>query len=202
MDQFHFLSRTAGRRCVRGAAGLAVALALGGCSVDLAQFRPDLDKLKETVAPRDLNVFQRRAPMTGTAVTAEDLVGPDGRCAFDPAPTPSAVLNFTAGPATERGPVGAPAPAQPEAPGAPALTRGVALGMTECEVVRVAGYTSQVEIGANERGQRSTVLTYAGGPRPGVYRFTGGRLVSVERGPEPPPAAKPAKPARKQKTAG
>jgi len=47
-----------------------------------------------------------------------------------------------------------------------------------------------------------------GGPRPGVYSFVEGRLKSMERGPEPPPApktakkpAKPAKPATKPRQA-
>jgi len=45
------------------------------------------------------------------------------------------------------------------------------------------------------------VLTYTGGPLPGVYRFSVGRLVAIERAPGPPPTAakpqKPAKPAKK-----
>ena len=65
--------------------------------------------------------------------------------------------------------------------------------MTECDVVRRAGPVEQRDLGVNERGERSLVLTYLKGPWPGIYRFTGGRLVSIERAPTPPPAA-PAKP--------
>jgi hypothetical protein len=70
--------------------------------------------------------------------------------------------------------------------------------MTECQVVRVAGYTDRVEIGADPRGQRAVTLTYLSGDRPGIYRFVGGRLASMERVAEP---AQPKKPQRATKTA-
>ena len=79
------------------------------------------------------------------------------------------------------------------------MRRGVGLGMTECDVVRAVGHTDRMEISANERGQRSVVLTYPGGERPGIYRFVGGQLVAIERTGEPPPTAKP--PAKGKKTA-
>lgn len=76
---------------------------------------------------------------------------------------------------------------------------GVALQMTECEVVSRAGPPGNVEVGTNERGERSATLTYTSGPRPGIYRFVAGRLNSIERGAEPPPEpAKPKKPAAKK----
>ena len=65
--------------------------------------------------------------------------------------------------------------------------RGVGLGMTECSLIRLAGPAERVEIGANERGQRTAVITYQQGEHAGTYRFTSGLLVSVERAPEPPP---------------
>lgn len=61
---------------------------------------------------------------------------------------------------------------------------GVALEMTECEVVNRVGVAQAVDIG-NDAGERVTTLTYMSGPRPGVYRFIGGRLKTLERGPEP-----------------
>jgi hypothetical protein len=74
--------------------------------------------------------------------------------------------------------------------------------MTECEVVKRAGAPDQIELGTTDRGERALTLTYSHGPRPGVYRFAGGRLASIERGAEPaaPPAAqaKPKKPAPKK----
>jgi hypothetical protein len=67
--------------------------------------------------------------------------------------------------------------------------------MTECDVVRRAGPVEKVDLGANERGERSLVLTYLRGPLPGIYRFTGGRLLSIERAPTAPAA-----PEKPQKT--
>ena len=84
-----------------------------------------------------------------------------------------------------------PADAAPR-PEAPLVPGGIALQMTECDVVRRAGAPEQVEIGANERGERAVVLTYMRGPRPGIYRFAGGRLVSIERAPGAAGAAKAA----------
>jgi hypothetical protein len=80
---------------------------------------------------------------------------------------------------------------------------GVALEMTECEVVGRAGPPENVELGTNERGERAVTLTYGSGPRPGIYRFTNGRLSAIERGPEPPPEPPKAKkpPAKKPKSA-
>jgi hypothetical protein len=69
--------------------------------------------------------------------------------------------------------------------------RGIGLGMTECDLIRLAGPTGKVEIGANERGQRTAVVTYPQGEHAGIYRFTSGLLVSVERAPEPPAPRKP-----------
>lgn len=80
---------------------------------------------------------------------------------------------------------------------------GIALQMTECEVVGRAGAPQNVEFGTTEQGERSVTLTYTAGPRPGIYRFAGGRLYAIERGEEPPP--EPAKgkkpPPKKPKSA-
>jgi hypothetical protein len=76
---------------------------------------------------------------------------------------------------------------------------GIALQMTECEVVSRAGTPQNVELGTTDQGERAVTLTYANGPRPGIYRFAGGRLYAIERGleplPETPKAKKP--PAKK-----
>jgi hypothetical protein len=80
---------------------------------------------------------------------------------------------------------------------------GIALQMTECEVVNRAGTPESIELGTTDRGERSVTLTYTGGPRPGVYRFAGGRLYAIERGQEPPPEPPKTKkpPAKKPKSA-
>jgi hypothetical protein len=74
-------------------------------------------------------------------------------------------------------------------------SRGVGLEMTECEVVRALGQPQSAEFGSQAPGERTAVLTYTTGERPGIYRFAGGRLVAVERGAEqpqlPPPTKKP-----------
>ncbi|MEA2935380.1 MAG: hypothetical protein QOD74_2026 [Variibacter sp.] len=72
-----------------------------------------------------------------------------------------------------------------------AVPPGVALGMTECDLVRLAGPGPQIDIAANARGERETIITYRSGDRPGIYRFAAGRLTEVERAPEPPPKPKP-----------
>jgi hypothetical protein len=70
---------------------------------------------------------------------------------------------------------------------------GVSLQMTECEVVRRVGAPERVEFTPNS-GERAVVLTFTRGARPGVYTFLGGRLQTIERGPEPPaPQRAPAK---------
>jgi len=44
-------------------------------------------------------------------------------------------------------------------------------------------------------------VTWSRGPRAGIYTFTGGRLSSVEAGPEQPGQPKAAKPKAKKKPA-
>jgi hypothetical protein len=77
------------------------------------------------------------------------------------------------------------------AAGAPPAPGGtVALGHTECDVVRGIGAPDSVNL-SNSPGGRVAVVTWSRGPRAGIYTFTGGRLSSIERGPEPvaPPKA-------------
>jgi hypothetical protein len=62
-------------------------------------------------------------------------------------------------------------------------------------VVRRAGLAEKVDLGTDEQGRRSALLTFMRGPWPGAYRFIAGRLVSIERAPGP------ASPPPKQKTA-
>jgi hypothetical protein len=201
----------------------ALAVALGGCaseSFSIANFNPL--RGDDPLRTADYNYFYKRDTRGVGPVTAADLVGPDGRCAFEAvpatpypsapppmaAPAPEATaepidprsnraLYFTAGPQanTQQG-IPSNAGVPPEVRSGP---RGVALAMTECQVVQLAGYTDRVEIGA-EGGRRSVVLTYLSGPRPGIYRFTDGRLTSMERVEAPPQPKKPAAP-RKAKTA-
>jgi hypothetical protein len=88
--------------------------------------------------------------------------------------------------------------ASPDAGGIP---RSVGLEMTECDVVHALGPPQAADVGS-ENGTRTVVLTYRSGDRPGIYRFTGGRLKTIEQGDEPPaPAAKKPPPTKKPKSA-
>src|SRR6202166_169803 len=83
------------------------------------------------------------------------------------------------------------------APGsdASASSEGVGLGMTECEVVARAGPPNNVQLGRNPNGDRTAVISYQSGPRPGIYHFERGRLTQMDRVEvaPPPPQKKPAK---------
>ena len=87
----------------------------------------------------------------------------------------------------------AAAPTAPAAPGASAtdaaapaagtgalLGTAVALGMSECDVVFRAGQPNSVQIGQNPNGDRTAVLTYNAGPRPGIYHFERGELMEMD----------------------
>jgi hypothetical protein len=208
-----------------------IAFALGGCSADLSTFSvADLNPLKgsDPLRQSDYNYFYKRDAVAAGPVSATDLVGPDGRCAFEAAPTyapgpaapgapppsgaaaepvaaaPSDPINprsnqalyFTAGPETGRVASASPGALPPEVRSGP---RGIALSMTECQVVAVAGYTNQVQIGSNGRGERTVTLTYLTGDRPGIYTFRSGRLVTMERVAEPQQPKKPQRAARTAK---
>jgi hypothetical protein len=116
-------------------------------------------------------------------VTAEDLVSAEGACpgmAAANVPTNANALSD-----------GAPAPV-------PVSNGTVALGHTECDVVRGIGSPGNVNISNNERGERLTVINFSQGARAGIYTFTAGRLSSVERGAEPVAAPNAAKPKKKK----
>ena len=117
----------------------------------------------------------------------DDLISADGLCSGMAPPSEANAM-------TE----GAPAAATPATPTMPA---GIGLGRTECEVARYAGQPDNVQLGNNTSGDRTAVLTYLKGPRPGVYRFVAGRLTSVDRAPVPEAPPKPARPAKSKKHA-
>lgn len=71
--------------------------------------------------------------------------------------------------------------------------------MTECDLIAAVGATPKVELGTNERGERTAVLSYAAGDHAGIYRFNSGLLVSIEAPETPPAVAK--KPKRKPRSA-
>jgi hypothetical protein len=118
---------------------------------------------------------------------------------FESLSVSSAPVNTELRPVTPADLVGPQGQCPDAGPGA-AARGGIALQMTECEVVRRAGAPENTELGTTDRGERSVTLTYTGGPRPGIYRFAGGRLYAIERGQEPPPPEPPKakKPAAKK----
>ncbi|MBR0951159.1 hypothetical protein [Bradyrhizobium canariense] len=115
-------------------------------------------------------------------VGAEDLVSADGGCA-GMAPPP--------GPADANASTTAPAP----------MGGTVALGHTECDVVRGIGAPSSVNLSGDAIGRRVAVVTWTTGPRAGIYTFTAGRLSSIEGTPEAPVTPKATKPKPKKKSA-
>ena len=62
------------------------------------------------------------------------------------------------------------------------IPAAIALEMSECDVVKRAGIAEKVEIGTNERRERTATLTYIKGQRPGIYHFTAGAWQSMELG--------------------
>jgi hypothetical protein len=88
----------------------------------------------------------------------------------------------------------ADANASSDAPPAPPAGNGtVALGHTECDVVRGIGAPDSVNISGNG-GDRVATVTWLHGARAGIYTFTAGRLSSIERAPDAGPAPKVANP--------
>jgi len=173
----------------------ALLLALAACSAPTEQ-SSDSDLKTKLRLTRPNQIEPQKHWGSTRALGAEDFVGPDGRCPDDTGPfgqpAPGA-LQFQPGP---EAPPSAPAAPAPGAAQPSSLVRAIGLDMSECEVVRALGPTTQVEITTTERGERSVALTYVQGERPGIYRFVSGRLKSMERAPELPTAAKPA-PAKK-----
>ena len=164
-------------------AALAMASLLGGCGDtgwDAGTlFRKPIDVVGRNsgYTYSDLQESRQSRP-----VSDSDLVDASGSCPAAAAPQAAA-----------GGPAGGPGV---PAAGAPALGEGVGLGMTECEVVTRAGPPNSVQLGRNPNGDRTAILSYQSGPRPGVYHFERGRLMQMDRvevAPPPPPPKKPAK---------
>ncbi len=168
-------------------AALAMASVLGGCG-DVGWdagtlFRKPVDVVGRSSGYTYSDLQESRL---ARPVTDGDLVDANGSCLAAAAP-----------PAAAGGPTGGPG-----APGGyvPALGEGVGLGMTECEVVARAGPPNSVQLGRNPNGDRTAILSYQSGPRPGVYHFERGRLMQMDRvevAPPPPQAKK--KPAKTKK---
>ena len=168
--------------CSRALTSVAVLVGLAGCS-GLTGENSDKDlRAKLRLTRPDWQQNPNPPVDTSRALTADDLVGPDGRC-------PGGGESQALAEATGAGP----------GTGTQHLTRGISLEMSECELIRALGNTGQVQISTDEGGQRSVVVTYLQGDRPGIYRFVAGRLKIIERAPEPPPPPKPERPTKPSK---
>jgi hypothetical protein len=172
---------------------LAMAAAVSGCAnvdFDSGQwFQKPVDFFGHTggYTYTELQTTKQERP-----ITANDLIQPNGACPPPPAAPQAQMPPGTpaaAGAATETG----------AADGL--LGGGIALGMSECDVVYRAGQPSAVQLGKNPNGDRTAALTFDSGPRPGLYRFEGGRLMEIDSvqaaAPAPAPATKVAKKKKK-----
>lgn len=167
------LTRGGLKTLLRGVVIAAAAVAASGCSL-----APDMSEVRfpnrNTFLPSSTAAFVGPVSVSGP-VGPSDLVDGQGNCSG-----------------------GGPQPVQ-GTPEALAGARSVGLEMSECQVVRSLGPPQSAQVGA-ENGVRTAVLTYRSGDRPGVYRFSGGRLKVIEQGDEPQPAARKP-PAKKQQGA-
>jgi hypothetical protein len=155
---------------------IGLSAALGGCGSDMFSGETKLSKFQFFARQDSSALIQggEKNFSTSGPVAAEDLVDANGYCAGAAA---------TVQPASAGDTGASPIPSG-------TVIGGIALGMTECEVVRRAGPPASIQSGA-ETGDRSIVLTYPTGNWPGIYRFSAGRLKEVERVAEPPPPPKP-----------
>lgn len=156
----------------------AVAPLVAGCAGGADLLSKDAEWFQKPGRLFIKNISIESPPLTpDKPVRAEDLVSADGAC---PGMAPP------------------PGPADANASTTPAPIGGtVALGHTECDVVRGIGAPDNVSLSNNPRGDRVAVVTYSRGARAGLYTFTAGRLTSIERAPEAAAPAKGAKPRKK-----
>lgn len=163
----------------------AVAPLIAGCSggTDLLASAKDAEWFNKPSRLFIKNISIESPPLTpDKPVGPEDYVSADGAC---PGMAPPA------GPSDANASTTAPAP----------MGGTVALGHTECDVVRGIGAPSTVNLSSDAAGRRVAVVTWTTGPRAGIYTFTSGRLSAIEGNPEPQPMPKAVKPKAKKKAA-
>jgi hypothetical protein len=161
---------------------LLLGPALAGCSGASDLMSKDADWFSRTGRVFIRNVSIETPPLSPEkAVTPDELVAADGGC-------PGMAPAGGGANALADGAAGAPAPS---------TTGTVALGHTECDVVRGIGAPDNVNFSSNARGDRVAVINYSRGQRTGIYTFTAGRLTSIERGAEPVAQPRGAKPKKK-----
>lgn len=148
-------------------------------------------KLSDVFATPEWAKFANSKPTAQQrAITPDDLVSADGRCTAAPdvvtaQATPEGGQETTSDALSGQGTL-------------PTVQGGIALSMTECQVVQRTGFPDRVDIGA-EGTTRVATVTVTHGSSPGLYRFRGGRLVSIERV-DVPAAARPTKSTKAKKS--
>lgn len=154
-------------------AALAAAAVLSGCAdVDWespqAWFAKPLDVTGRNGGYTFSELQETR--LRQRPITANDFVNSNGSCPAPPVPQapPPAPGNPAA------------APLAPAADTAALLGGGIALGMSECDVVFRVGQPSAVQIGRMPNGDRTAVLTFNSGPRAGIYHFERGALREMD----------------------
>jgi hypothetical protein len=160
-------------------AALTLASALCGCA------NPSLFDNNQHWFSRPFDITGRNSGYTfselqesrdkSRPVTANDLVSGNGACP----PSPEAAAGQPVS-APGAGPGSAPAPGAGVSTAAPAPLGGIALGMTECEVVWRVGAPSSVQIGSNPNGDRTALMTFDRGSQAGIYHFERGRLMAMD----------------------
>jgi hypothetical protein len=174
---------------------LLLAPAVVGCSSTQDLLSKDTEWFSRPGRLFIENVSISAPPLTpNRPLTADDYVSAEGGC---PGMTPAGGAPADANAMTE-GPAGSPPPAQAPQGGT------VALGHTECDVVRGIGAPDSVNISNGPGGGRVAVITWLHGARAGIYTFNSGRLSSIDRAPEPEPqpkVMKQPKPKKKPQTA-
>jgi hypothetical protein len=161
---------------------LLLGPALAGCSGATDLMSKDADWFSRTGRVFIRNVSIETPPLSpDKQVTPDELVAADGGC-------PGMATPGAGASALADGAAGSPPPT---------TTGTVALGHTECDVVRGIGAPDNVNFSSNARGDRVAVVNYSRGQRAGIYTFTGGRLTSIERAPEAAAPARGAKPKKK-----
>ena len=164
---------------------LLLGPALAGCSGASDLMSKDADWFSRSGRVFIRNVSIETPPLSlDKPVTPDELVAADGGCPGMAPPGGGAT-------ALADGASGGPTPS---------TTGTVALGHSECDVVRGIGAPDNVSLSNNPRGDRVAVVNYSRGQRAGIYTFTAGRLTSIERAPEAAAPARGAKP--KKKSAG
>jgi hypothetical protein len=116
------------------------------------------------------NISIDSPPLTpNKQVGADDLVSAEGSC---PGTAPAGGNPSDAN-AAKQDAAAAPLPS----------TMGtVALGHTECDVVRGIGAPASVNLSSNPRGERVAVISYSQGQRAGIYTFTAyGKIEAQEK---------------------